>query len=79
LGCQYAAFNGDVVRELAAQFLALAEKQGATLPLTVGHRLMGATLVHMGCFTEGRAHYDQAMALYDPTDAAKDTGSSAPG
>ena len=28
----YMAFNGDVVRELAAQFLALAEKQGATVP-----------------------------------------------
>ena len=29
----YVAFNGDVVCELAAQFLALAEKQGATVPL----------------------------------------------
>ena len=28
----FVAFNGDVVRELAAQFLALAEKQGATSP-----------------------------------------------
>ena len=28
----YVAFNGDVMRELAAQFLALAEKQGATSP-----------------------------------------------
>ena len=27
----YVAFNGDVVRELAAQFLALAEKQGTTV------------------------------------------------
>ena len=41
----YVAFNGDVVRELAAQFLALAEKQGATVPLVVGHRLMGISLV----------------------------------
>jgi tetratricopeptide (TPR) repeat protein len=63
-----AAFNGDVVRELATQFLALAEKQGATLPLTIGHRVMGTTLVHMGCFTEGRVHYDQAIALYDPAE-----------
>ena len=37
----YVAFNGDVMRELAAQFLALAEKQGATVPLMIGHRLMG--------------------------------------
>ena len=28
----YVAFNGDVMRELAAQFLALAEKQGTTVP-----------------------------------------------
>ena len=32
------AFNGDVVRDLAAQFLALAEKQRAAIPLMVGHR-----------------------------------------
>ena len=29
-------------QELAAQFLALAEKQGATVPLMVGHRIMGS-------------------------------------
>ena len=40
----YVAFNGDVMRELAAQFLALAEKQGATVPLMIGHRLMGNSL-----------------------------------
>ena len=38
------AFNGDVMRELAAQFLALAEKHGATVPLMIGHRVMGITL-----------------------------------
>ena len=32
------AFKGGVMRELAAQFLALAEKQGATAPLVIGHR-----------------------------------------
>ena len=40
----YVAFNGDVVRELAAQFLALAEKQGAAVPLMIGHRVMGRFL-----------------------------------
>jgi predicted ATPase len=29
----YVAFNGDAMRELAAQFLAVAEKQGTTAPL----------------------------------------------
>ena len=40
----YVAFDGDVMRELAAQFLALAEKQGATVPLMIGHRIMGSLL-----------------------------------
>ena len=39
----FIAFNGDVMCELAAQFLALAEKQRATVPLMVGHRLMGVS------------------------------------
>jgi class 3 adenylate cyclase/predicted ATPase len=64
----FLAFNGDVVRELAAQFLALAEKQGATVPLMIGHRLMGNSLTYTGDIAEGRAHYDQAIALYDPAE-----------
>ena len=64
----YVAFNGDVLRELAAQFLALAEKQGATVPLMIGHRLMGISLMYTGDIAEGRAHYDQAIALYDPAE-----------
>jgi class 3 adenylate cyclase/predicted ATPase/tRNA A37 threonylcarbamoyladenosine biosynthesis protein TsaE len=60
------AFNGDMVRKLAAQFLVLAEKQGATFPLVVGHRLLGTSLAHVGDLTQGRAHLDRAMALYDP-------------
>ena len=44
----YVAFNGGMMRDLAAQFLALAEKQGATVPLMVGHRLMGISLVCTG-------------------------------
>ena len=62
----FVAFNGDVVRELAAQFLALAEKQGATVPLMIGHRLMGTSLLRTGDIAEGRAHFDRAIALYDP-------------
>ena len=64
----FVAFNGDVMRELAAQFLALAEKQGATVPLMVGHRLMGISLLFTGDIAEGRAHFDQAIALYDPAE-----------
>jgi predicted ATPase len=62
------AFNGDVVCDLAAEFLALAEKQGATVPLMVGHRLMGISLMATGDIAEGRGHLDQAIALYDPAE-----------
>ena len=64
----YVAFNGDVIRDLAAQFLALAEKQGTTAPLMIGHRLMGASLVHTGEIAQGRVHYDQSLALFDPAE-----------
>jgi predicted ATPase len=64
----YVAFNGDVVRELAAQFLTLAKKQGATVPRMVGHRLMGTSLLETGDIAQGRTHYDQALALYAPAE-----------
>jgi len=63
----FVAFNGDALRELATQFLRLAEKQGATAPIMIGHRLMGTSLLYTGEFAESRAHNDQALALYDPT------------
>jgi predicted ATPase len=62
------AYNGDALRELAVQFLALAEKQGATVPLMVGQRLIGLSLLHTGDVAEGRAHLDRAVALYDPAE-----------
>ncbi len=64
----FVAFNGDVCRDLAAQFLALAEKQRATVPLMIGHRIMGASLVQTGDIAEGRGHLDRAIALYDPAE-----------
>ena len=62
------AFNGDACRDLAAQFLALAEQQRATVPLMVGHRLMGVSLLRTGDIAEGREHLDRAIALYDPAE-----------
>jgi predicted ATPase len=64
----FVAFNGDVMRNLATQFLALAEKQGGTVPLMVGHRLMGVSLMETGDIAQGRAHCNQAIALYDPAE-----------
>jgi class 3 adenylate cyclase/predicted ATPase len=60
------AFNGDAVADLATQFLALAEKQQASVPLTIGHRMMGIALVLVGDLAKGRTHLDQAVTLYDP-------------
>jgi class 3 adenylate cyclase/predicted ATPase len=62
------AFNGDVMRELAVQFLALADKQKATGPLMMGHRLMGLSLLHTGDIVDGRAHLDRAITFYDPAE-----------
>jgi class 3 adenylate cyclase/predicted ATPase len=64
----FTAFNGDAVRELALEFLALAEKQGATAPLLIAHRVMGPTLLCLGDVAKARAQYDQAIALYDPAE-----------
>ena len=61
------AFNGDALRNLAAQFLALAEKQRAIIPLMIGHRLMGTSLLCTGNTVAGRTHLDRAIALYDPS------------
>jgi class 3 adenylate cyclase/predicted ATPase len=62
------AFNGDVMRELAIQFSALAEKQSATGPLMIAHRQMGLSLLHTGDIAEGRTHLEHAIALYDPAE-----------
>ena len=62
------ASNRDACRDLAAQFLALAEKQRATVPLMVGHHMVGVSLLYMGDIAEGRGHLDRAIALYDPAE-----------
>jgi predicted ATPase len=61
-----AAFDGEAARELASQFMALAEKQRAIVPLMLAHRIMGRSLLETGRIMDGRAHCDQAIALYDP-------------
>ena len=62
----YVAFNGDNCRDLAAQFLALAEKRENTTLLMIGYRLMGNSLLLTGEVAQGKAHLNQALTLYDP-------------
>jgi class 3 adenylate cyclase len=63
----YVAFDGDATRELASQFLDLAEKQNATVPIMIGHRIAGISLLFGGSIIEGRDHLDRAIAVYDVT------------
>ena len=56
---------------LPQQFLALAEKQGTTVPLMIGHRLLGTGLLFSGEIGANLAHYDQALTLYDPAEHRK--------
>ena len=62
----YVAFDGDVVRKLAEQFLALAQKQAEAVPVMIGHRAMGHALLLTGHFVKSRARYNEALRLYDP-------------
>jgi predicted ATPase len=61
------AFNGDALRNLSTEILSLAEKQGMTVPVLIGNRLMAMSLLHTGDIVTARAHFDRAFALYDPT------------
>ena len=40
----------------------------STAPLMIGHRVMGLFLMTTGDMCEGRPHYNQAIALYDPVE-----------
>jgi class 3 adenylate cyclase len=53
----YVAFNGDVMRELAAQFVTLAGRQQTTAPRMIGHRLMGLTLLVTGDLAEAEHNW----------------------
>jgi class 3 adenylate cyclase/predicted ATPase len=60
----FVAFNGDICRDLASRFLALAAKQGTAAPSMIGHYIMGNSLLFSGELTEARTHFDEAVTLY---------------
>jgi class 3 adenylate cyclase/predicted ATPase len=64
----YVASNTEVMRDLAENFLRLAQKQQTIFPLVAAHRIMGSTWASAGFFAEARTHYDQGLALYHRDD-----------
>jgi predicted ATPase len=62
----FVAFNSGAALEIAKRFLSMAEKRGTTVPVMIGHRLMGTSLLFTGDLRESRVHLDKAIALYDP-------------
>jgi class 3 adenylate cyclase/predicted ATPase len=62
----YVQFNGQMMRELASQFLALAEKHEATVPIMIGHRILAVSLLMTGDIAEAKAHTDKGFGLYAP-------------
>jgi predicted ATPase len=69
----HVAPSGGAALEIAQRYLALAQKNAALAPLIVGHRLVGESSMFVGNILASRAHYDQAIALYDPTKDDKRT------
>ena len=60
------AFDGDMVRQQAAEFLALAERAKATAPLLMANRFMGLALLYTGEPGRGLTHLEKAISLYNP-------------
>ncbi|WP_375783956.1 adenylate/guanylate cyclase domain-containing protein [Bradyrhizobium sp. Pha-3] len=61
-------FHADAVTELAAQFLRRAEEQKAATQQMLGHRLVGVSQATVGNLPEALAHFDRAIASYDPVE-----------
>jgi class 3 adenylate cyclase/predicted ATPase len=62
---QSMAFDGEIVRDLAAEFLTLAQKQRAAVQMT-GHRMMGVAQLYRGELADAMVHFNQAMDLHSP-------------
>jgi predicted ATPase len=62
------AFNGNICLDLAREFLLLATKQGSAASLTVGHCIMGHSLLLTGDPAHAKAEYDKAVGLYNPSE-----------
>jgi predicted ATPase len=68
LAMNIVGFNGDILRQLAAEFLAFAEKQGTTPLLLTAHRLVGICLLYLGDIVASLPHFERTIELYDPAE-----------
>jgi predicted ATPase len=62
----YAAFDGKAMRELARQFLALADKSRSTALLMTASRLTGISLMTTGDIAGSLPRFTRTLELYDP-------------
>jgi class 3 adenylate cyclase/predicted ATPase len=62
------AFRGDVVRQVAVEVFALANRQKTKAPLMIANRIMGTSLLLTGELAKSGTHYDQVVAVYDPAE-----------
>jgi predicted ATPase len=56
----------QATRELAEQLFSLAQRAEDPALLLEAHRVMGQTMYWLGELAPARAHFEQAIALYDP-------------
>ena len=60
------AGNVEACRDVADRVLELAEKQGQSAELVLGHLCVGTSLLLTGEIARGKVHLDHAITLYDP-------------
>ena len=53
-------------RQLAEKYMLLAQQQTDTVPLLVGHRMLGTSLASLGELSLARVQLERALTLYDP-------------
>src|SRR5215207_1144044 len=66
----YLMVKGEVAAgyEVTEQFLHLAEQQGSSDLLVIGHRAVGANALVLGRLDTAEMHLQRALALYDPAE-----------
>ena len=67
------ASSGSVTRKLAAECLALAEKGGAKGEIVAGRHAVGLSKLFSGDPQGSLAHFDQAIAIFDPAEDRRTT------